>query len=100
MELTSRDVADMLGRELSSVINARSRLGIKCKTVKSGMFTKCIWSEDDFKKIKEWSDNLRAKDRERENKKQQDIEELKKLHPLVTDERCFNMEWWPDEIQK
>lgn len=28
------------------------------------------------------------------------IEELRKLHPLVTDDRCFLRNWWPDTVPK
>lgn len=33
---------------------------------------------------------------EAHKKENVDIELLKKEHPLVTDERCFNINWWPD----
>lgn len=26
------------------------------------------------------------------------IKELKKQYPLVTDERCFKLNWWPDTV--
>ena len=29
---------------------------------------------------------------------QEDVEELKKAHPLVRDERLFNLNYWPDVV--
>jgi len=34
----------------------------------------------------------------KEKKKPLTLEELKQLHPLVKDIRCFKFSWWPDDV--
>ena len=34
----------------------------------------------------------------KEKKKHLTLEELKQLHPLVKDIRCFKFSWWPDDV--
>ena len=33
-----------------------------------------------------------------EKTNEEKLEELKKEHPLVTDERCFKKSWWPETV--
>ena len=34
----------------------------------------------------------------KEQAKIEELARLKKEHPLVTDERCFNLNWWPENV--
>lgn len=67
------------------------------------------YTYDDFSKLKtyfaklnhEKEMNARRKfeiETEEERKMLNSYERLKKEHPLVTDVRCFNLNWWPDII--
>lgn len=65
---------------------------------------KAIWDSVFYKAFKDYMQLSIAK-RKKMNKKAIEIvrepsnfEELKKLHPHVTDIRCFNMNFWPDTV--
>ena len=37
-----------------------------------------------------------ASHKEKPREECRSLEELRRLHPLVTDDRCFDINWWPD----
>ena len=74
-----------------------------------------IWTEEQVKKIleavkerliknKKWFDCAKNRDILKPVKKaasvKLDLEKLKSEHPLVTDERCFHLSWFPDTEPK
>ena len=42
--------------------------------------------------------SLELKEKEEAVRKKPDIETLRKQHPYVTDDRCFDINWWPSPL--
>jgi hypothetical protein len=57
-----------------------------------------IWIKDHKAKMDERK-KLMAKQKAEKNKEdKKSLEEMKKEHPLVTDERCFKLSFWPETV--
>ena len=88
---TVRGFADKYGYEPLQVL--------KCDEGK-----KAIWDYVFYKAFKDYMQLSIAKRKEMNKKAKEttpeptNLEELKKLHPHVTDIRCFNLNFWPDTI--
>lgn len=64
-----------------------------------------IWVEDQYAEVIRNSvyprfirHKMFQEKKKKKQKKSLSIDELKKLHPLVKDVRCFSFSWWPDDM--
>lgn len=99
------DIAAVCGVCNQTVRNVAIKLGFESTTKSVINGRKAFWSYDTYKAVKDFIENHIQKKAEFEKKKQEldeqrekSLEELKREHPLVTDERCFNLNWWPDTV--
>ena len=60
------------------------------------------FSKESLEKFRNILDEMQNKRAKWEQKKAEataaELEEAETLHPLVTDKRCLNFNWWPDVI--
>ena len=100
----TEEIAKILNISTASVRKFAYRNDYFCinKNVKTGV--KAVWGEDMFKAISEYVSKKRKIKAKRELMKKKapslTIEQLKELHPLVTDERCFRLTWFPETVPK
>lgn len=102
---TTDEVGKILNVKPSNISSMAYRYGIK-KIIKATNKGRTYYF--DYKAMREIKDYFDRRNKEREAKGLQrleaeltekySIEELKKLHPLVTDERCFRMSYWPETL--
>lgn len=96
---TTLDIANITNETTYAVGNARMFLGIQGKVESTKSGRTCFFTYSEMKQIKDLLEARKArqiKKPEQEEEKHLSIAELKKQHPLVTDERCFNLHWWPN----
>lgn len=103
---TSAQLMQMLGITQQDINNYRYRLGleIEYKTTEKGKVA--LYNFEQYCKIKDYREKLLEHKKLLEQKKMQQkpqdierqktLEELRREHPLVTDDRCFNLNWWPE----
>ena len=104
---TTDEVGKILNVKPSNISSMVYRYGIK-KIIKTTNKGRTYYF--DYKAMREIKAYFDRRNKEREAKGLQrleaeptekySIEELKKLHPLVTDERCFLMSYWPETLPK
>ena len=91
--LTTSEVADIVGVEEAVVFGIAEKLGIKHRIGYMNNVKVAWWETADVEQIAKATDKRKA-----EAKKEQELEKLRKKHPLVKDERCFNLMWFPDPL--
>jgi len=104
----TKDIAKMFGISTTNALNIAYRKGIKLTMIKTPKGVQAQWDYNAYCQIKayrEWYLNhkkeLAEKKKAEEIKEtccQQSLEELRKAHPLVTDDRFFKPTYWPDTI--
>ena len=102
---TTLEIADACGIAVQSVRNFANTYHYESLAVRSSNTGRCaIWDFNFYKAIKEVYER-KAKEKEKRLKAKKEpeeenktLEELKRLHPLVTDERCFKLSWFPETI--
>ena len=91
--LTTGEVADILGVEEAVVYTIAHKLGIKHRFTYQGSVKISWWESADVDVMAKATDKAKAA-----AKKEMELEKLRKKHPLVKDERCFNLMWFPDPL--
>ena len=104
---TTDEVGKILNVKPDNISSMVYRYGIK-KILKATNKGRTYYF--DYKAMREIKAYFDRRNKEREAKGLQrleaeptvkySIEELKKLHPLVTDERCFQLSYWPETLPK
>lgn len=104
---TTDEVGKILNVKPNNVSSMAFRLGIK-KIVKATNKGRTYYF--DYKAMREIKAYFDRRNKEREAKGlprleaeptvKYTLEELKQMHPLVTDERCFKMSFWPETLPK
>lgn len=102
---TTGEIAAACGVCNQTARNVLIRLGFDSTTKNVTNGRKAFWTYDAYKAAKDFIENHVEKRLENKKKKIADVEsdsktleQLKREHPLVTDERCFNLNWWPDTV--
>ena len=93
---TTTDVANSLGISNDKVVYIAYRLDVGITESKGGLHK--VYNHAEYVRIKNYylthkqETNVGVKS----EKPKMSLEEMKKLHPLVTDERCFKLSWFPE----
>lgn len=114
---TSEQLSKMLDITMVDVRNYTFRLKIHPTKMKNDKGVYSVYNYDDYIRIKDLRTKILEKKELAEQRKkvklekekikpakkkveevQEDVEELKKAHPLVRDERLFNLNYWPDVV--
>lgn len=95
------DIAKILDISVYRVRNAMHALKLKGHVEATETGRKCFFTYDESKMIINWlkeHDYTFQKQKEAKpvKKIELDFNELRKQHPLVTDDRCFILNWWPN----
>lgn len=100
------ELEELLEVKRGEIFSLEDELDLDPIECKLGSVLTFKFTEDDDKKI---IDYFKKKKEEEVAKKKAEklarhkaflakVEELKKQYPSVTDERCFNLAWWPDTV--
>ena len=99
---TTKQVAELTGVSSSCISNIALRYKIEKKIVIAEKARVAYFSKENFEKIRDILDEMQDKRAKWEQKKAEataaELEEAEALHPLVTDKRCLNLNWWPDVV--
>lgn len=106
---TTTEIRQAVGCSKTLVMAFAKRKGFKPlnDNYKNGVMAQ--WDYNFYKSFCNYFKALREKQQKQAEKRKKiteneppeenkSIEELKRLHPLVTDERCFKLNWWPEVI--
>lgn len=100
---TTKEIAQAFGTSIQTVRNFAHYRGLQPVVVKkqdSGKVS--VWNYDFYKMFSAfWKSRLlriHAKEIKEKEQVTNNLEELKKQHPLVVDFRCFKLSWWPEVI--
>ena len=103
---TTTEVMEMCGMTRAGVLRRARPFGFTkgCKyllkrTSWGNYIKECLFTESQVKQMG-FDHCLRSKKEKEvvEKTKEENLEKLKKEHPLVTDERCFTLSWFPEII--
>lgn len=97
------ELAEILNIPVYRVRDAYNNCHINGSIEKTANGRKCFFSYTDAKIMIEWLKkrqiiNARKKTNPINHRTPTNVEAIKAMHPLVTDDRCFVLEWWPDTI--
>lgn len=100
------DLAEYLGCTVKTVIDIKHEFHLKTRELVLGRIVETDFSEEDVKFVKdiytkrenEKKEEERLKAEEKEKAFQNNLEALRAAHPLVTDDRCFRLSWWPETL--
>ncbi len=98
---TTRQLAELLGISSSCVSNIAIRYNIPKKVLISKKARVAYFSKESLEKFRNILDEMQDKRAKWEQKRTEataSLEEAETLHPLVTDRRCLNLNWWPDVV--
>ena len=101
---TTNEIADILNISAARVRNLVNYYHIEHSIAPTGNSRAAYYSYDTMRQIKDIFESMQKKQDKERIKKQlaalncESEEELKNLHPLVTDPRCLKLSWWPDVI--
>ena len=101
----TKQVADMLGTIPQYVTQVQHILNIDLKKVYSGHGPRYCFTPEAIEQIKNYMEKTRQKKLERKAEKEaekeaaiKELEAMKEQHPLVTDTRCFDPNYWPETV--
>lgn len=100
---TTKEISQAFGTSIQTVRNFAHYRGLKPVVVKkqdSGKVS--VWNYDFYKMFSTfWKSRLlriHAKEIKEKEQVTNNLEELKKQHPLVVDFRCFKLSWFPEVV--
>lgn len=97
---TTRQLAELLGTTSSCISNIAIRYNIPKKVLIAEKARVAYFSKESLEQFRNILDEMQDKRAKWEQKKTEaaaaELEEAETLHPLVTDKRCLNLNWWPD----
>lgn len=88
------EISEQYGISRIFINRVTREYGIQCCTGRKNGKQVKIFSDEQVRKIVKLYD----KDKKPAAENKMTVEELKAGHPLVTDERCFRLEWFPDIV--
>lgn len=96
---TSSELADVFDVDENFIRKLVNKLKLERTTLEGNHIR---YTERTRKDIEDYFKVEEKKEAERQKVKaktrQEELARLKKEHPLVTDERCFNPDWWPENV--
>ena len=98
---TTKQLAELLGTSSSCISNIAIRYNIPKKVLIAEKARVAYFSKESFEQFRNILDEMQDKRAKWEQKKAEAtaaLEEAETLHPLVTDKRCLNLNWWPDVV--
>lgn len=98
---TTRQLAELLGTSSSCISNIAIRYNIPKKVLIAEKARVAYFSKESLEKFRNILDEMQDKRAKWEQKRTEAtaaLEEAETLHPLVTDKRCLNLNWWPDVV--
>ena len=98
---TTKQLAELLGTSSSCISNIAIRYNIPKKVLIAEKARVAYFSKDSLEKFRNILDEMQDKRAKWEQKRTEAtaaLEEAETLHPLVTDKRCLNLNWWPDVV--
>ena len=98
---TTKQLAKLLGTSSSCISNIAIRYNIPKKVLIAEKARVAYFSKESLEKFRNILDEMQDKRAKWEQKKVEAtaaLEEAETLHPLVTDKRCLNLNWWPDVV--
>jgi predicted transcriptional regulator len=98
---TTRQLAELLGTSSSCISNIAIRYNIPKKVLIAEKARVAYFSKESLEKFRNILDEMqdkRAKWKQKKTEAAAALEEAETLHPLVTDKRCLNLNWWPDVV--
>lgn len=103
---TTQEIADYLETSASIIRNIAHYYNIEKKVCPTKNSRAAYYTYDSVRLIKEHYEAKRNKERQdaisrmKVVKPELTLDEMKKLHPLVTEERFLNLNYWPDITPK
>ena len=101
----TRQVADMLGTIPQYITRVQHILNIDLKKVYSGKGPRYCFTPEAIEQIKNYMKktqqkkaDFKARQQEKAEAEQKELEAMKDQHPLVTDARCFDPNYWPETV--
>ena len=98
---TTKQLAELLGISSSCIANIAIRYNIPKKVLIAEKARVAYFSKDSLEKFRSILDEMQDKRAKWEQKRTEAtaaLAEAEALHPLVTDKRCLNLNWWPDVV--
>ena len=106
---TTKEVASILSCSQHLVLTAGNKLGIGNEKLYLNHTLNRMWTEQDIEKIKElvrqrkeanagWYRRININKEQKQKEKEMQLEQLRKEHPLVKDDRCFILSWFPNVV--
>jgi hypothetical protein len=99
---TTEDIAYLTGYSKEGVRGILHDKGFKPEIRPTKISRQAVWSYEAYRCVAEWGkEHLEAREKKAAEKKtevEQSLEQLKAEHPLIQDERCFKLSWWPDTV--
>ena len=98
---TTKQLAKLLGTSSSCISNIAIRYNIPKKVLIAEKARVAYFSKESLEKFRNILDEMQDKRAKWEQKRTEAtaaLEEAEILHPLVTDKRCLNLNWWPDVV--
>lgn len=99
---TTEDIALLSGYSKEGVRGIMAKLGFKPKIRPTKTSREGVWDYTAYKALMEWANYHNEKRAKLEAMKKTEstktLEQLKAEHPLVSDDRCFKLSWWPDTV--
>lgn len=98
---TTKQLAELLGTSSSCISNMAIRYNIPKKVLIAEKARVAYFSKESLEQFRNILDEMQDKRAKWEQKKAEvtaALEEAEALHPLVTDKRCLNLNWWPDVV--
>lgn len=96
----TKEIAEKLGLTTSYINMLARKLGVEYHLTKTGKIQNNVYDYAGYAAIKQHVDMIREEKKRQAEKKttapKLTLEELQKLHPLVTDTRWLKLSEWPD----
>lgn len=93
---STKELAEVAGISEESMRNLEDKLGLTKIVVKSNYFE---WDYSSYIKVKAYAENRKkAKAEKKKVVSSVTLEEMRKLHPLVKDDRYFRLSYFPDAV--
>ena len=98
---TTKQLAELLGISSSCVSNIAVRYNIPKKVLLAEKARVAYFSKESLEQFRNILDEMQDKRAKWEQKRTETtavLEEAEALHPLVTDKRCLDFNYWPDVV--
>lgn len=95
-------IAELLDLDTAQVFTLAKRAKVPHITVKraDNQGKESLWKEEDIPRLVEAYRQKKEREMYKEQEREKELQEMKKKHPLVKDERCFILNWFPDPVPR